>query len=479
MKYLRLVGIVVATGAFLFLTACGSDSKKKEEVNITISPAPADTHVGLSKSFTVTVTGSTNTGFDISTNPASGAGCIITNNNVVCLPTAEGRYDLTVTAKADPTKTKTVTLDVTEVSIAISQDMATVEIGNTVTFTVTTQHTDFAILSVNPETGAGCDKTSDTEVKCTPTVANDEYTLTVVTTEEPKQTKEAKFIAVEPGPEEIDGMVYMTAGTFIMGCTSEIDDKLLNNCTDSWKPPHDVTLSHDFYIGKYEVTQAVWKTVMDGDNPSEHQGDDLPVTHVSWNEIQTFISKLNEQNIVSGWKWSLPTEAQWEYAAKAGTNYAYSGSDDYEEVAWMYSNSGRETHPVGQKLPNDWGIYDMSGNVAEFVTDWFGAYPSDHQTDPVGVDEPARRAMKVYRGGPFDQLAVGVAVVYRGAVIPTVGVNNVGFRLALVPDPDYIPDAVATSTATPTFFESVSGTVSGLWDSAISGIKSLWNSITK
>jgi len=153
------------------------------------------------------------------------------------------------------------------------------------------------------------------------------------------------------------GMVFVEGGTFMMGATSEQE----SDAFDWEKPAHRVTLS-DFYIGKYEVTQAQWKAVM-GSNPSYFKGDNLPVERVSWGDCQEFIRKLNER---TGLTFRLPTEAEWDYAARGGNRsrgYKYSGSDDPDEVAWYWDNSGIKTHPVGQKRANELGLYDMSGNV--------------------------------------------------------------------------------------------------------------------
>ena len=177
----------------------------------------------------------------------------------------------------------------------------------------------------------------------------------------------------------INNMVYVEGGTFTMGATSEQG----SDADDNEKPIHRVTLS-SYYINRYEVTQAEWKAVM-GSNPSNFKGDDLPVEQVSWNDCQTFIRKLNT---LTGKNFRLPTEAEWEFAARGGNNshgYKYSGSDDIGSVAWYIGNSVDKTHPIGHKSPNELGLYDMSGNVWEWCQDWYGDYSSSFQTNTTGI----------------------------------------------------------------------------------------------
>ena len=179
-------------------------------------------------------------------------------------------------------------------------------------------------------------------------------------------------------------MIRVEGGTFRMGATEEMDDSYGDE-----KPVHEVTLS-TYYIGETEVTQALWLAVM-GSNPSHFKGDNLPVESVSWKDCQQFITKLNQ---LTGRTFSLPTEAQWEYAARGGNksrHTQYSGSKNIGDVAWYSSNSGYETHPVGEKLPNELGLYDMSGNVWEWCSDWYGDYSSGSQRDPAGPNSGVNR----------------------------------------------------------------------------------------
>jgi formylglycine-generating enzyme required for sulfatase activity len=216
-------------------------------------------------------------------------------------------------------------------------------------------------------------------------------------------------------------LIYVKGGTFTMGCTSEQGD----DCNNREKPTHRVTVS-DFYIGKYEVTQAQWKSVM-GSNPSRFTGDNLPVEQVSWNDVQEFIRKLNAQ---TGKNYRLPTEAEWEYAARGGAQsrgYKYSGSNTVGDVAWYGDNSGKATHPVGQKLPNGLGLYDMSGNVEEWCSDRYGDYSSSSQTNPAGPSSGSSGSRRVVRGGSLEG---GVHVWHRDGGGPGLRDYSLGFRLA-------------------------------------------------
>ena len=183
-------------------------------------------------------------------------------------------------------------------------------------------------------------------------------------------------------------MVRVEAGTFTMGATPEMENPINNE-----KPAHQVTLTNDYYIGKYEVTQALWQAVM-GNNPSYFKGDNLPVENVSWDDCQKFISKLNS---ITGKNFRLPTEAEWEYAARGGKKsrgYQYSGSNNISDVAWYDDNSGIKTHAVGSKQSNELGIYDMTGNVWEWCHDWYGKYSSSSQTNPTGATSGSYRVSR-------------------------------------------------------------------------------------
>ena len=216
-------------------------------------------------------------------------------------------------------------------------------------------------------------------------------------------------------------MVKVAGGTFQMGATSEQG----NDVNDDEYPVHSVTLS-DYYIGETEVTQELWEAVM-GSNPSYFTGDNRrPVENVSWNDCQEFIEKLNR---LTGKNFRLPTEAEWEYAARGGNKsrgYKYSGSNNPDAVAWYYYNSGYETHPVAQKQSNESGLYDMSGNVYEWCSDWYGDYSRNSQTNPRGASTGGNR---VLRGGGWSGDAMRVSFRLSGA--PGVRDDDYGLRLAL------------------------------------------------
>ena len=218
-------------------------------------------------------------------------------------------------------------------------------------------------------------------------------------------------------------MKPVQGGTFWMGCASEHG----SDCNNDEKPAHRVTLS-SYYIGETEVTQALWKAVM-GSNTSYFQGDNLPVEDVCWDDCQAFIRKLNQ---LTGQNFRLPTEAEWEFAARGGNKsrlYKYSGSNVIGMVSWYSGNSGNTTHPVKEKTPNELGLYDMSGNVIEWCQDWDGDYGNASQTNPKGPSTGSRRSA---RGGNWGNEAGWHRVTSRGSAAPYYrGKDSVGFRLAL------------------------------------------------
>ena len=217
-------------------------------------------------------------------------------------------------------------------------------------------------------------------------------------------------------------MVYVEGGKFKMGATIEQG----TNVFDDEKPVHEVNIS-DFYICKYEVTQALWQAVM-GNNPSHFTYDmQCPVDCVSWNDCQIFIRKLNE---MTGKQFRLPTEAEWEFAARGGNRsrgYIYSGSNSIDNVAWYVANSGQETHPVGTKYSNELGLFDMSGNVTEWCQDWWGSYNGYLQTNPKGAASGTNR---ISRGGCYNHTDGNCRVARRLNYYYSISTEYQGLRLA-------------------------------------------------
>ena len=225
---------------------------------------------------------------------------------------------------------------------------------------------------------------------------------------------------------EVDGvkfkMVNVEGGTFMMGANAGDP-----NAYDDEAPSHEVTVS-SFAIGETEVTQELWLAVM-GWNYSGHGGNlQYPVEYINWEMIQNFISKLNE---MTGKNFRLPTEAEWEFAARGGNksqNTLYSGSNNIADIAWYVDNSEGATHVVATQAPNELGIYDMSGNVWEWCNDWYGNYSVGAQNNPAG---PASGGEKVMRGGSWYGPAKNCRVSKRFKASTGFGDDDIGFRLAL------------------------------------------------
>ncbi len=216
-------------------------------------------------------------------------------------------------------------------------------------------------------------------------------------------------------------MAFICPGSFTMGSTSNEEGH------SSDENQVEVTLSQSFWLAKTEVTQAQWEAVM-GSNPSEFKGPNLPVEGVSWEDVQAFIAKLNEKQIPLGWKFALPTEAQWEYACRSGERGPYSGGS-LDEVGWCDDNSGSKTHEVGQKKPNPSGLYDMHGNVWEWCADWY------EDTLKGGIDPlgPSSGFYHVHRGGSWLLNASNCRAANRPGYFPGLRSRTMGFRPALVP----------------------------------------------
>jgi formylglycine-generating enzyme required for sulfatase activity len=225
-----------------------------------------------------------------------------------------------------------------------------------------------------------------------------------------KKTQTSEIGAIE--------MVTVQGGTFQMGSNDE---------TPGEKPVHSVTVS-SFMMSKTEITQAQWMSIM-GSNPSEHKNcDDCPVEQVSWTAVQDFLNKLNEK---TSKHYRLPTEAEWEYAALGGIKnkgYKFCGSDNLNDVAWNAENSGGISHQVAKKKPNSLGLYDMSGNVWEWCSDWYGSYSGNPQTDPKG---PETGTDHVIRGGRWSGDAANCTASFRFHYAPENRNFGLGFRVVL------------------------------------------------
>lgn len=229
----------------------------------------------------------------------------------------------------------------------------------------------------------------------------------------PPATQEpTKKFTVDLGGGVTMEFILIRPGSFTMG---------------SNKATHKVTLTKPFYLGKYEVTQEQWEKVM-GNNPSHFKGAKNPVERVSWTDCQSFVAKLQEK--VPGQTFRLPTEAEWEYACRAGATGDYCYGDDrgtLAEYAWYDGNANNTTHPVGEKKPNAWGLYDMHGNVWEWCADWYGDYTTTAVVDPQGASSGSYR---VYRGGNWSHNAYYCRVADRSYNDPGYDYFIIGFRLA-------------------------------------------------
>ena len=252
-----------------------------------------------------------------------------------------------------------------------------------------------------------------TEVKSSYLSNSEETTILNISQLKPKLTFNVKGVMFD--------MIQVQGGTFQMGGTQEMSDRWSDEL-----PVHEVTLN-TYYIGETVVTQNLWETVM-GNNPSFFKGGDKPVENVSWNECQTFISELKS---ITGRDFRLPSEAEWEFAARGGNesrHTKFSGSDNIDTVAWYEKNSNEKTHDVAKKLPNELGIYDMSGNVWEWCNDWYDIYSAYPTTNPTG---PYKGMFRVGRGGCWSIINKYARNSTRNHYNPGLKLSNLGFRLCL------------------------------------------------
>ena len=243
--------------------------------------------------------------------------------------------------------------------------------------------------------------------------------IITVTTEDGNHTAHCTITVLLPGESE---MMMVEGGAFTMGISD--DENPAHTVYE--RPPHQVTLT-SFKIAKYPVTQKQWNAIMEH-NPSHFIGDNLPVENVSWDDAQIFISRLNE---ATGKHYRLPTEAEWEFAARGGNKsnrYKYSGHDKMDLAGWYTHNSDRISHPVGQMAQNELGIYDMSGNVWEWCQDWASEYSAQAQTNPQG---PETGTCRITRGGSYISDYLKCRVSFRNSANPSETNDETGFRILL------------------------------------------------
>ncbi|MDR3228823.1 MAG: formylglycine-generating enzyme family protein, partial [Puniceicoccales bacterium] len=263
---------------------------------------------------------------------------------------------------------------------------------------------------------------SETEQKKVPLFANNTPTASATTsknsTQKPRVVALSKNISIE--------MLPVSAGSFKMGSPETEAERSSN------EEQHSVTISQPFWLGKTQVTQAQWEAIM-GNNPSSFKGANRPVENVSWEDAIAFCEKLTkreraEKRLTADLEYALPTEAEWEYACRAGSTGEYAGTGKLEDMGWFGDNSGGETHDVAKKQPNAWGFYDMHGNVWEWCADTYGDYPSGAVTDPRGAKTGV---IRVFRGGSWFGDARFCRSAYRGRYEPGYRGHDLGFRLAL------------------------------------------------
>jgi len=366
--------------ALLLLLPAITFSCKKSVNGVILTPTVLNLVIGEEALLTATIVPENATDKSVTWESSDTNVATVDNGKVTAI--AKGKATITVRTNDGNHIAKCFVAIESVTGVSLSRNILRLALGVTVTLTAT-------VIPENATNKTLFWESSNTDVA---TVDNGKVTakaegeaIATVTTKDGNYTAKCRVIAPLGEPE----MVWVEKGTFTMGCT---DDE----CFNSELPAHQVTLTRSFSITKYQVTQKLWTDVMVG-NPSYFKGNDIPVHQISWINVQEFIKKLNE---VSGKKYRLPTEAEWEYAARGGNQskgYKYSGSNNLDEVAWYKDNSNTTIHSVGLKKPNELGVYDMSGNVWEWCYDGDRFYTNEPQTNPVGPTSSTE--VRVLRGG--------------------------------------------------------------------------------
>jgi formylglycine-generating enzyme required for sulfatase activity len=413
-------------------------------VTVSVSPQNLTLNPGASATLAVQITGGnptptlascTSGSAAVATAAVSGSNCTVTavnpGNTTVTATTSAGQAaSAALQVVALPSALGALTVAPATASLDVGQSVLLVPNANPAAPSVTVVYTftssDNARATVNAAGVVTAVAPGTAVITVTATGSGTGYTPTTrtfgvaITVRPPLQPA----LGVGFGPEQF---ALIPAGSFQMGSTNGFSDE---------RPVRTVTISRAFLLQKTEVTQAQWRQVMQGtglENPSFFTacGDTCPVEQVSWNEIiQQFLTRLNQQDPGKGYR--LPTEAEWEYAARAGTTGDYGGNGVLNDMGWWSGNSGGRTRPVAQKLANAFGLYDMHGNVYEWVQDWYSAtyYSTGPNVDPPG---PTTGSFRVLRGGSWVNTAIFARSAYRNSGTPSTRDSDVGFRLARTP----------------------------------------------